>query len=160
MRETWVLRRCNNRNSLWLWTKVKNPIRVAFNYLIISLCRILPSLRIKNLLYSFLGAKIGKNVAFGLEATIDIFFPELIEIGDNSIIGYRATILTHEFLMNEVRVGRVRIGKNVVVGANTTILAGVKIGDNSVISACSLVNRDIPSKVLAGGVPAKVIRKL
>ncbi|MFQ6120243.1 MAG: acyltransferase [Methanosarcinales archaeon] len=100
-----------------------------------------------------MGIKIGKNVSVGLEVTMDIFFPHLIEIGDNTIIGYNTTILCHEYLQKEYRIGKVIIGKNVTIGANTTILPGVKIEDNSVISAHSLVNKDVSGFV--GGVPAK-----
>jgi acetyltransferase-like isoleucine patch superfamily enzyme len=159
-RETKILLKTTEKNSLRYWTRVKNPLRVAFNYFIVALCRILPSLSLKCWLFRRIGVKVGRNVSFGLESTIDIFFPELIEIGDNSIIGYNASILAHEFLINELRVGKVKIGRNVTIGANCTILPGIKIGDNSIISAHSFVNTDVPPNVLAGGVPVKIIRSL
>ena len=52
------------------------------------------------------------------------------------------------------------IGKNVWIGSSCMILKGVTIGDNSVIAAGSIITKNIPSSVLAGGVPAKVIRNL
>ncbi|MFQ6063163.1 MAG: acyltransferase [Methanosarcinales archaeon] len=140
-------------NSLWYWTHTVSPIRVMFNYFFMVLARISPSLRLKILLYKAMGIKIGNNVSVGLDVTMDIFFPHLIEIGDNTIIGYHTTILCHEYLQKEYRIGKVIIGKNVTIGANTTILPGVKIEDNSVISAHSLVNKDVSGFV--GGVPAK-----
>lgn len=88
---------------------------------------------------------------------MDIFFPQLIEIGDNTIIGYNTTILCHEFLIREYVTGRVVIGKDVMVGANTTILPGVTIADGSVVSAHSLVNNDVEGFV--GGVPARPLEK-
>lgn len=54
----------------------------------------------------------------------------------------------------------IRIGNNVWIGGGTKIIGGVSIGDNVVIAAGSVVVRDIPSGVLAGGNPCKVIRKL
>lgn len=54
----------------------------------------------------------------------------------------------------------IHIGKNVWIGANATILAGVHIGDGSIIGAGSVVSRDIPSNVIAAGVPCKVIREI
>ncbi|AGK60710.1 hypothetical protein Asulf_00692 [Archaeoglobus sulfaticallidus PM70-1] len=159
-RKTRTLIKCSDKNSLRYWTKAKNPLIVALNYIIIAICRILPSLSLKCWLLRRIGVKLGNNVSFGLESTLDIFFPELIEIGNNSIIGFNTVILAHEFLIDELRVGEVRIGKNVTIGANCTILPGVEIGDNSIISAHSLVNSDIPPNVLAGGVPARVIKKL
>ena len=54
----------------------------------------------------------------------------------------------------------IRIGKNVWIGGGTKIIGGVSIGDDVIIAAGSVVIRDIPSGVLAGGNPCKVIRKL
>lgn len=54
----------------------------------------------------------------------------------------------------------IRIGNNVWIGAGVSVLPGVSIGDNSVIGAGSVVNKDIPSGVLAVGNPCKVIREL
>ena len=54
----------------------------------------------------------------------------------------------------------VRIGNNVWIGANATILPGVTIGDNTVIGAGAVVSKDLPANVLALGVPAKVVREL
>jgi len=159
-RKTRILIKSADKNSLRYWTSVKNPFRVAFNYAIMAICRILPSLSLKCWLLRRTGMKIGKDVSFGLESTVDIFFPELIEVGDNSIIGFNTVILAHEFLVKELRVGEVKIGKNVTIGANCTILPGVEIGDNSIISAHSLVNRSIPPNVMAGGVPVKILKRL
>ncbi len=50
------------------------------------------------------------------------------------------------------------IGDHVWIGLNTTILKGVCIGDNSVVAAMSLVNKNVQSSSLYGGVPAKMIR--
>lgn len=143
-------------NSLWYWTEIVSPFRVVFNYTCMCLARISPSLRLKNILYSAMGIKIGKHVSVGLEVNMDIFFPELIEIGENTIIGFNTTILCHEFLVREYRTGKVAIGKNVTIGANTTILPGVRIADNTVVSAHSLVNTDISGFV--GGVPARQLK--
>lgn len=143
-------------NSLWYWEDIVSPLKVAFNYICMSIARISPSLRLKNLLYSAMGVNIGEHVSVGLEVNIDVFFPELIEIGENSIIGFNSTILCHEFLLGEYRIGNVVIGKNVTIGANTTILPGVTIADGSVVSAHSLVNGDVSGFV--GGVPARPLK--
>ncbi|MBO8129866.1 MAG: acyltransferase [Peptococcaceae bacterium] len=147
------------KNSLWYWPKAKSPWRVIYNFLLITLSRYMPSLRIKNFLLRCTGMKVGPHVAVGAQAVFDYFWPELITLEDNCIIGYNVTILAHEFLTSEYRIGPVVIGRNAVVAANTTVLAGTRIGANSVVSAASLVNQDISDSVLAGGVPARVIRK-
>ena len=156
MRHLKTFKSRGTHNSLWYWTEIVSPFKVVFNYICMCLARISPSLRLKNMLYSFMGIKIGRHVSVGLEVNMDILFPELIEIGENSIIGFNTTILCHEFLVEEYRTGKVTIGKNVTIGANTTILPGVKIADNSLVSAHSLVNSDVSGFV--GGVPARQLK--
>jgi acetyltransferase-like isoleucine patch superfamily enzyme len=56
--------------------------------------------------------------------------------------------------------GRIRVGNNVFIGVHTIILPGVSIGDNVVIGAGSVVNKDIPDNVVAAGVPAKIIKNI
>lgn len=146
-------------NSLWYWHHHVAWWRVAVNFVVISLTRILPSLTLKNVLLRLLGMKVGRNVSVGLMVMFDIFRPDLIELDDNCIIGYNTTILAHEFLVDKYCTGKVRIGKNVMIGANTTVLAGVEIGDNSVVSAMSLVNRDVSANSMVGGIPAREIAR-
>ncbi|MDW7651098.1 MAG: acyltransferase [Bacillota bacterium] len=145
------------KNSLFYWTSYVNPLRVCFNFVIIYLCRFIPALRLKNHLYRLVGIKVGKDVSVALMVMFDVFFPQLITIGDNSVIGYHTTVLAHEFLVKDWATGEVVIGRDVMIGANTTVLAGVEIGDGTDISALSLVNRDIEPNVFAGGIPAKTI---
>ena len=52
----------------------------------------------------------------------------------------------------------VEIGDNVWVGADVTLLPGVKVGEGAVIAACSVVTGEIPPLAIVGGVPAKVIK--
>ena len=54
----------------------------------------------------------------------DIMFPEKITVGENSIIGYNTTLLAHEYLIREYRLGEIVIGNEVMIGANVTILPG------------------------------------
>ncbi|MFZ5632825.1 MAG: acyltransferase [Bacillota bacterium] len=145
------------KNSLHLWHRAVNPARVAWNFLIIYLCKYIPSLTLKRWLYRSLGMRVGRDVSVGLAAMMDVFFPQLITIGDNSVIGYNSTILCHEFLIHEYRTGEVVIGRDVMIGANSTILPGVCIGDGAVVGAGALVNRDVPPGVMVAGVPARVV---
>lgn len=148
------------KNSMQYSFRIVGLPRVAFHFVVITLCRYLPWLGLKNWLYRrLLNVQIGRNASVGLMAMFDVFFPQLISIGENSIIGYNATVLTHEFLVREYRKGRVEIGREVVIGNNTVILPGVSIGDGAVVGACSLVNKDIPPGALAGGVPVRIIRQ-
>jgi len=143
------------KNSLQYWTKAVHPLIAVRNFLVIQLCRYLPFLNVKNMLYRSLGMRVGKNVSFGLMAMVDIFFPQMIAIGENSILGYNSTVLCHEFLITEYRLGPVVIGKDVMIGANATILPGVTIGDGAVVGAGAVVTEDVPPKTKVFGVPAK-----
>jgi len=147
-----------DKNALWYWHRTVHPLKAVKNFAVIQLCRYLPSLALKNFFYRrLLGMRVGKNVSVGLMVMVDIFFPELVSIGENSIIGYNSTLLGHEYLLREYRKGLVEIGSNVLIGANTTVLPGVKIGDNAVVCAGSLVNKDIPPNSYAGGVPVRIL---
>ncbi len=110
----------------------------------------------KNWIYRrVLGMKVGRHTAFALMVMVDVFFPERISIGDNSIIGYNSTLLTHEYLIKEYGLGNIRIGSNVMVGANVTILPGVTIGDGAVIAAGSVVHKDVAPHARVGGNPLR-----
>ncbi len=146
-------------NSLWHCYDGRDPLTVIFNFFMLLVVRYSPLLELKADCMRLMGIKVGQHVAMAFEATVDIFYPELIEIGDNSIVGYGATILAHEYLIDKYRTGNVVIGKGVLIGANATILPGVTIGDGAVVSACSLVNRDVPAGAFVGGVPAKIIER-
>jgi acetyltransferase-like isoleucine patch superfamily enzyme len=147
-------------NALWQVYKTVSRLKAVRNFIFIQLARYCPSLPLKNFIYRHvLGMKLGKKTAFALMVMVDVFFPERIKVGDNSIIGYNTTILTHEYLIREYRIGDVVIGSNVMIGANTTILPGVTIGDGAVVAAGSLVHKDVPAGSLVGGNPMREIKR-
>lgn len=147
----------DGHSSLWAWRHHRHPLRVIRNYLVILLCRVSPSLRLKNWLYRRLGMTVGERVSWGLEATPDVFWPELITVEDDAIIGYDATILCHEFLYEEVRTGPVHIGPRAMIGAGVIILPGVTVGADARVAANSLVTRDVSPGTTVAGVPAEPI---
>jgi acetyltransferase-like isoleucine patch superfamily enzyme len=98
-----------------------------------------------------------------------ILAKDKIEIGRNSTLAYGATVLTSanpngpENALSKLYpsiTAPVIIGDNVWIGANATVLPGVRIGDCSVIAAGSVVNVDVPSGVMVAGVPAKVKKEI
>lgn len=112
----------------------------------------------KNWIYrTFLRMKVGEDTAFALMVMVDLMFPEKITVGRNSVIGYNTTILTHEYLIKEYRLGEVYIGDEVLIGANSTILPGVTIGDGAIVSAGTLVHKDVPAGSFVGGNPMRMI---
>jgi len=101
--------------------------------------------------------KVGEKTAFALMVVPDTMFPEKISVGSNTVIGFNTTILAHEYLIKEYRLGDVKIGNEVMIGANSTILPGVEIGDGAIVSAGTLVHRDVPAGSFVGGNPMRVI---
>lgn len=85
-----------------------------------------------------------------------------IDIGENVAISENVTIWdssVHEVIREDYqKTEPVSIGNHVWIGTNSVILKGVTIGDGAVIAAGSVVNKSIPPKCLAGGVPAKIIK--
>jgi acetyltransferase-like isoleucine patch superfamily enzyme len=135
------------------------PLRLMLNYVVISLLKHAPSLVLKRCILRALGMRLGRGVTIASGVMFDYFFPELIEIGEYTIIGMDAMILTHEFLSDRLRLGRVRIGGRCLVGARSTVLAGVQLGPGTVIAAMSLVNKGTPQGALAGGVPIRLLER-
>lgn len=107
------------------------------------------------------GAQIGNNV-FVEGVLIEESFADLLTIEDDVVIAAHTVILFHDSSLNNlfgmpVKFGRVIIRKGAYIGANSTILCGVEIGEGSLIGAASLVTRDIPPGVVAVGSPARII---
>ncbi|PDY22210.1 acyltransferase [Bacillus nitratireducens] len=148
----------SGENSLWNVYKTVSFWKVMKNFIIIQIARYTPVLSVKNWLYrTFLRMEVGKKTSFALMVMPDIMFPEKITVGDNSIIGYNTTLLAHEYLIREYRLGEVIIGNEVMIGANTTILPGVTIGDGAIVSAGTLVHKDVPGGAFVGGNPMRII---
>lgn len=148
-------------NSLWQVYKTVSFWKVMKSFVIITIARFTPWLPVKNWLYrTFLHMEIGEKTAIGLMVMMDTMFPEKIHIGDNSVIGYNTTILAHEYLIDEYRLGDVYIGSNVMIGANSLVLPGVTIGDNAIVGAGAVVTKDVPPSTFVAGNPARIIKEL
>ncbi|MCX7735628.1 MAG: acyltransferase [Candidatus Kapabacteria bacterium] len=112
------------------------------------------------------GVKIGKRAFIGYQCVLDEVFPDFIEIGNDVSLAGGVWVLTHSTPymhhseMLKSFVAPVKIKDKAWITINVTILPGVTIGEGSIITAGSVVNRDIPDWVIAGGNPAKVIKKL
>lgn len=108
---------------------------------------------------------IGEN--FFANFNLTILDEAEVRIGDNCFIGPNVSIFTacHPLDAASRDTGvewaePVTIGDSVWIGGNATILPGVTIGNNVVIGAGSVVTRNIPSGVVVGGNPARIIKKV
>lgn len=108
-----------------------------------------------------MGMKVGENFERLNGVILDPAHCWLITIGDDVTIAPRVHILAHDAstkgFLNYTKIGRVNIGNNVFIGAESVILPNVTIGDNVVIGANSTVTKDIPSNSVYAGNPAKFI---
>lgn len=92
-----------------------------------------------------------------------IFGHGTVEIGEDAQVGPGTLITTtdHDYEGNlESRYKSIRIGSGCWIGGNASILPGVEIGDGTVVGAGSVVNKDLPPKVVAAGVPARVVKQI
>jgi acetyltransferase-like isoleucine patch superfamily enzyme len=86
-----------------------------------------------------------------------------INIGDNVMFGANTLINDTDWHTNDPRTGPdapVLIGNGVWLGVNVTVMKGVSIGENTLVAAGSVVTRSLPANVVAGGVPAKILKQL
>jgi len=95
--------------------------------------------------------EIGENTQIGAFTSIDALGK--VEIQDNVKIGFGATILSYSSIDNKK--GKVVIKKNSSIGANSTIMPGVTIGENSIVGANSFVNKSIPDNEIWLGNPVR-----
>lgn len=107
-----------------------------------------------------LGGKVGNN--FHNYGFVDTNHINLLSIGNNVVIASGAKIEMHDAssmsIVGYSKIGKVTIGDNVFIGANSIILPGITIGSNVVIGAGSVVVKDIPDNSVAVGNPCRVIK--
>ena len=110
------------------------------------------------------GMEVGENFSYGSNCFFDPAHCFLISIGNNVTFSTHIHIVAHDAStikkIGYAKVGRVDIGDNVFVGANTTILPGVEIGADTIIGAGSVVTKNCKKQSVYAGVPAKKICSL
>lgn len=124
-------------------------------------CYIEPPLRANWGRHTHLGRQVYANFNLTLVDDTHIYIGDCVLIGPNVTIATAGHPIEPELRQQAAQFNvPVRIGNNVWIGANSVVLPGVTIGDNSVIGAGSIVTRDIPANVVAVGNPCRVLREI
>ena len=133
-----------------------------------------PDARVRKAYLRRLGVEMGENtfanfglIHIGNNSEISVFIGNNVSIAANLTLVSESSPNNSKLLSNNpyisenlYKIGKIHIEDDVWIGANVTILPGVRIGRGSIIGACSLVNKDIPAGTVSFGIPAVVRRKL
>lgn len=130
-----------------------NAIGLLVRYTCVNFIRVTPFL---SMFHRMMGMTIGKRVIINTAIIAD---SNLIEIGDDTLIGGDAQVVAHAAERGMLVTAPVKIGRRVTVGLMSVIFPGVTIGDDAVIAACALLPKGTtvgPGEIW-GGVPARKI---
>jgi acetyltransferase-like isoleucine patch superfamily enzyme len=109
--------------------------------------------------------EIGRDVVIGDKCAIEafVFIPPGVTIDDEVFIGPHVCF-TNDIKPRAVNPGwkvtKTSIKKGASIGANSTILCGITIGEKAMVAAGSVVTKDVPAKTLVAGNPAKVVKEI
>ncbi|MCH5226013.1 MAG: sugar O-acetyltransferase [Muribaculaceae bacterium] len=150
---------CRLNNSYHTQDEIREIMSELFGYKVPETFRVFPSFNTdfgRN-------TKVGENVF--INAGCQFQDQGGIEIGEGSLIGHNVVLATlnHELAPERRQIcvpAPIKIGRNVWIGSNSTILPGVSIGDNAVVAAGAVVNRDVEPDTIVGGVPARFIKHI
>jgi acetyltransferase-like isoleucine patch superfamily enzyme len=149
--------------------RLKMKIRFLRSWILHSCAYSSPSSNFSVKMQRARGVKIGKNCHFNPYVLIDLIYPKMVEIGDNVTLGSHSMIFAHSnpsanlFLKQgdyPRKVSKVIIKSGAVINPGAIVIAGVTIGENSIISPRSVVTQDIPDYCVAIGNPARVVKKI
>jgi acetyltransferase-like isoleucine patch superfamily enzyme len=111
--------------------------------------------------YKIKGLDIHHTVILERKLNMDRLYLQGIHIGANTLIASHVTIMSHDHCKRvdgQPLLSDVYIGKNCFIAVGSTIMPGVRIGDEVIVGACSVVTKDVPSNTIVAGNPAKVIK--
>lgn len=138
-----------------------------YNFVNLYGCRIGDFTKIGTFVEIQKGAIIGRNCKISSHT----FICEGVNIADNCFIGHNVTFINDKYPRSVNPDGSMQsdsdwacietfVEKGASIGSSATILCGIRIGENAMIGAGSVVTKDVPDNTLVAGVPARVIRKL
>jgi acetyltransferase-like isoleucine patch superfamily enzyme len=141
-------------------------IRYFVNFHLNVMAMFAPHSTLRVILHRARGVRIGKGVLLGFNVNIDNIYPKLITISDGVALAGSNLLLAHskppEHFKGLVEsfAAPVTIEKNVWIGIGAIILPGVTVGEGSIVSAGSVVTREVPPHYLVAGNPARHIKEL
>jgi len=121
-----------------------------------------PIRQLRIMLHRLRGVKIGERVQIGMEVIIDHAYPEFVTIEDDcTITGYNYILVhshpnEHFSKILDSYVAPVRIKKGAWIAVGAIILPGVTVGEYSIVSAGSVVTKDVPPYSIVAGNPAEL----
>lgn len=139
-----------------LWQKVKCFFRKWLSVKIIP-HMVLNSWRI--FFYKLCGYNIGRNVFIGMRCYLDDLEPHMFTVEDNCIISYGVFFACHGRNQQHTPI---TIKRGAYIGMRSSVISGkngVTIGENAIVGACALVNRDVQPDTTVVGVPCRVVNK-
>jgi acetyltransferase-like isoleucine patch superfamily enzyme len=117
-------------------------------------------------LYRLLGySNIEKGVILESKLLLDKVYPQGIHIGANTLVASHALILCHEHVKRDSVDARAPwvtdtyIGRNCFIGVRATVLPGVRIGDEVIVGASTVVTKDVPSNCVVVGNPGYIVKR-
>jgi|GEM_PF-1648629 len=115
-------------------------------------------LRIRWLIYTKVwGMDIHPTAHISLKANLDYTHPGGVHIGKDASVAFGAVVMTHD-AARKLRTDTY-IGERTMIGGNSIILPGVRVGDGCIVGAGSVVVRDVPDGCVVVGNPAEVVKE-
>ncbi len=142
---------------------ISQKLRKMKNTLLMLLAYACPSSGVRVRLHRWRGVNIGKNVYIGMFCFLDNLYPGYIFIEDNASINAGSMLLTHFNPMKryspifQAKAEPVLIKEGAIIAVRSIIAPGVCVGKNSVVSAGSVVEKNVADYTLVKGNPAKKI---
>lgn len=148
---------CSERSIKFVLKKVGVDVNISAN--------VKKGLILDNTYFNYGNLSIGENAFLGRKVFLDL--ANKIVIKKDAVISEGVSILTHQDVGERMlkshykrKDGDVILDEGCFIGANVTILCGVRVGRCSVVAAGAVVNKDVPDYTVVGGVPAKFLKNL
>lgn len=153
-------------NSITKDVKLRKGVKI-YNFVNLYGCEIGDFTKIGAFVEIQKGVKIGKKCKISSHT----FICEGVVIEDEVFVGHNVTFINDRYPRSVNKKGKIKetgdyklekilVKKGASIGSSATIMGGVTIGEKAMIGAGSLVLKDVPSRMIVAGIPAKILRKI